>query len=256
MLSLSLMLKELQQRVNNLEVGGVGTLEFDTSKIQIGTVNYHDGNPTVTTRYADGNVYLDFVLTNPIVDAKKFGTIVVNSTLHHVTQTVLLKSTPTTTFTLDEKPNECPIVITVNGFSYHETPANDIFGVDRANKTVTWYQARSGIVLDTELASAIYVNYEVSQAVSKQRDVISIEDIVDNRFYLTNVPNSSYVTVIINGVSYFEENNDFTVFRTVDFNPDPSVIAVPVEWNTSVTGFSLDSSLTGYIVALYEIDII
>ena len=253
MLSLSLMLKEMQQKISNLEIGGVGTLEFDASKIQLGTVTYHDGNPTVTSRYENGNVYLDFVLTNPITDAKKFGTIVVNSTIHHVIDRIPLSALPKTTFTLTEQPNECPIVITINGFSYHETKSSDdMFEVNRSLKQVTWYTNKSGITLDAELADTIYVSYEVSESVSKQRENIDISQIVDNSFNLSAKPNDTPVTIVINGVSYFETPNfsgssDFTVNRIAD---TPAIV-----WNTEVTGFSLDSSLTGYVTVLYEIDI-
>lgn len=252
MLSLSLMLKELQQKVTNLEIGGVGTLEFDTSKVKIGTVSYHDGNPTINTRYVDGSVYFDFVLTNPITDAKKFGTVVVNSIIHHVIDRIPLTSVPKTTFTLTEKPNECPIVITVGGFSYHETKSSDdIFEVDRERKQVTWYTAKSGITLDSDLADTIYVSYEVSDSVSKQRENIDISHIIDNSFSITQKPNDTSVVIYINGVAYFEDNNDFTVNRSAAAD----AAAVPIIWNSDVTGFSLDSSLTGYITVLYEIDI-
>ena len=254
MLSLSLMLKELQQKVTNLEIGGVGTLEFDTSKVKIGTVTYHDGKPTINTRYVDGSVYFDFVLTNPITDAKQFGTIVVNSMLHHVIDRIPLTSVPKTTFTLTEKPNECPIVITVGGFSYHETKSSDdIFEVNRDLKQVTWYTSKSGITLDSELADTIYVSYEVSESVSKQRENIDISQIVDNSFAITQKPNNTSIIIYINGVAYFEDNNDFTVNRTAIL--DSNTTGIPVIWNTENTGFSLDSSLTGYITVLYEIDI-
>lgn len=254
MLSLSLMLKDLQRKITNLEIGGTSTVEFDTSKIKIGTVSYHDGKPTINLRYDNGDVYFDFVLTNPITDAKQFGTVVVNSMIHHVIDRIPLTAVPKTTFTLTEKPNECPIVITVGGFSYHETKSSDdIFEVNREYKQVTWYTSKSGITLDNELADTIYVSYEVSDSVSKQRENIDISQIIDNSFAITKKPNNTSVIIYINGVAYFEDNNDFTVNRAIA--GDSGTTAVPIIWNSEVTGFSLDSSLTGYITVLYEIDI-
>jgi len=248
MLSLSLMLKEMQQKIANLEIGGSGTLSLDTSKIQLGNVTYHDGNPTITTRYANGNVYFDFVLTNPITDAKKFGTVVVNSTIHHVIDRISLTASPQTSFVLTEKPNNCPVVITINGFSYLESgTGDDVFTVNRDTKTVTWNAAKAGFTLTTETAATVYVSYEVSEAVSKQRENIDISSIVNNSFKISNVPNATPVVIMINGVSYFEEGNDFTVNRAVS--------PVSIIWNSNTTGFSLDSSLTGYITVLYEINL-
>lgn len=78
----------------------------------------------------------------------------------------------------------------------------------------------------------------------KQREPIDINSIEDNKFYLTGKPNLAPVTVIINGVSYFEEENDFTVNRT----ESPAVVL----WNSEVTGFVIDNELTGYVTAIYE----
>lgn len=248
MLSLSLMLKEMQNKINNLEIGGSGTLTLDTSKIQLGNVTYHDGNPTITTRYANGNVYFDFVLTNPITDAKQFGAVVVNSTIHHVVDRITLTVSPKTSFTLTEKPNSCPVVITINGFSYLESGSgDDVFTVNRDTKTVTWHSSKAGFDLTTETATTVYVSYEVSEAVVKKRENINVSSIVNNSFKLTDTPNATPVGIIINGVSYFEEGNEFTVNRAVS--------PVSIVWNQNTTGFALDSSLTGYITVLYEIDL-
>lgn len=78
----------------------------------------------------------------------------------------------------------------------------------------------------------------------KQRESIDISSIENNSFYLNGKPNLMPVTVIINGVSYFEEENDFTVNRTVS----PAVVL----WNSEVTGFNIDNELTGYVTAIYE----
>lgn len=78
----------------------------------------------------------------------------------------------------------------------------------------------------------------------KQRDSIDVSTIEDNSFYLNSKPNSTPVVVIINGVSYFEEENDFVVNRTVD----PAIVM----WNSEVTGFNIDNKLTGHVTAVYE----
>lgn len=248
MLSLSLTLKQLKEKINNLELGGTSTLTLDTSKIQVGSVTYHDGNPVVTPRYENGNVYLDFILTNPITDAKRFGAVVANSVIHHVIDRIALPSVAKSTFTLTEKPNSCPVVVTVKGFTYLEAGSgDDVFVVDRDNKKLTWYPGRAGFELSDAIAPVIYIGYEVSETVTKIRENVNIESIVNNGFNLTNKPNNTPVVIYINGVSYFEEGNDFTVNRAVD--------PVSVVWSTAVTGFSLDSSLTGYIAVLYEVDV-
>lgn len=248
MLSLSLMLKEMRQKISNLEIGGSGTLTLDTSRIQIGNVNYHDGNPTVTTRYANGNVYLDFMLTNPITDAQRFGTVVVKSTMHHVVDRIPLAATAKVSLTLSEIPNTCPVIVSVAGCSYFETGSgDDAFTVNRDSRTVTWHPVKAGIELNTEIASTVYVHYEVSESVSQQVEYIDVSSIVNNSFKLSAVPNSTKVAVIINGVSYFEEGEEFTVNR--------AVTPTSILWNTSKTGFSLDSSLTGYIKVVYDINL-
>lgn len=79
---------------------------------------------------------------------------------------------------------------------------------------------------------------------SKKREVIDISSISDNSFTLSKVPDSSMVIIVINGVLYFEENNDFTVNRTSS--------PVSVIWNTEITGFEIDNNLSGYISVFYN----
>lgn len=248
MLSLSLMLKEMRQKISNLEIGGSGTLSIDTSRIMIGNVTYDDDNPSVSTRYQNGNVYFDFVLTNPITDAKRFGTVVVKSTMHHVVDRKPLTENDIASIALSEVPNTCPVIVSVAGCSYFETGSgDDVFTVNRKDKTVIWHSTKAGFGLNTDIASTVYVHYEVSESVSQKVEYITVSSIVDNGFKLSDVPNSTKVTVIINGVSYFEEGGEFTVNR--------SVTPTSITWNMEKTGFSLDSSLTGYIKVIYDVNL-
>lgn len=254
MLSLSLMLKEMQDKINTLEEsGGGGSVNFDVSKIRTST-SYHDGQPTVTPRYdTDGNIWLDFTLTNPITNPKQFGAVIVDSSIHHVVDRISLSESAMSIISLTEKPNSCPVIITINGCSYIETSASDCpFTVNRNSKQITWHSSIAGIALTKKsLAPVIYVRYEVTDAVEKMRENIDITQIVNNSFSLSNDsasrPNSTSVVIIINGVSYFEDNEEFVVNRTT--NP------ATISWNQSKTGFALDSGLTGYVTVLYEIDV-
>lgn len=78
----------------------------------------------------------------------------------------------------------------------------------------------------------------------KTKENIPINRISDNSFSLSGVPDSSSVTVIINGVHYFEDNYEFTVDRAKS--------PVTISWNSDTTGFSLDTDLKGYIAVLYK----
>lgn len=248
MISLSLMLKEMQQQISDLQTGNGGTVSFDARKIQLGQVKYHDGVPTVSMRHDNGIAYLDFTLTNPITDAKQFGVVVAESTIHHQLDRIQLDAATTTSFVISEKPNNCPVVITINGFSYLETGESDsIFTVDRNAKVITWNATKAGFVLNSNLAATIYVSYEVSKAIEKVRENIPIASIGNDTFNITNKPNSDPAVIIINGVSYFEEGNDFTINRVLS--------PCPVAWSSTKTGFHLDNTITGYVTIIYNIDV-
>lgn len=95
----------------------------------------------------------------------------------------------------------------------------------------------------TSIVTSVLSNY--SGTGTRQKESIVISTIDNNSFYLNKKPNLTPVTVIINGVSYFEDEGDFVVNRTVS----PAAVL----WNSDKTGFNIDKELTGYMTAIYEI---
>lgn len=238
--SLSQTIADLKTRVSNVEVNGGGS-GSGIANIQIGNVTY--GNvPSVTSRNVNGVVYLDFVLANPITDAKQFGIVVAASTLHHVIDRIALPATATNTIQLTETPNSCPVIITISGFSFVES--SGMFTVNRSAKTITWNATTAGFSLDSNLATEIYVGYETATTVTRINEKVTISTISNNTFTLVNTPNSTKIAILINGVVYLEEQGDFSVNRSTKV----------VTWNATTTGFSLDNTLTGYLAVSYEIN--
>jgi len=246
MLSLSQIIKTLQADVEDLKINGGGSGGGSLAgavDIRLGNVSYGD-NPQVNVRRGTDNiVYLDFVFPTPVTDARQFGVVVAASTLHHVIDRVVLPATPTNRLALTEKPNSCPVIITINGFSYVE--ASDVFSVDRSSKTITWNADVAGFDLNSDLAAEVFVSYEVSQTVTRINEKIQISAISGNQFTLANAPNNTKVAIIINGVVYFEEQGDFSINRSTK----------RITWNSAQTGFDIDATLTGYLTVSYEIDV-
>ena len=247
MLSLSQIIKTLQADVEDLKIngggsGGSGSLAGAVD-IRLGNTSYGDNASVNVRRGTDNIVYLDFVLPTPVTDAHQFGVVVAASTLHHVIDRLTLPVTATNTLTLTEKPNSCPVIITINGFSYVE--ASDVFSVDRSSKRITWAGDVAGFDLNRDLATEVFVSYEVSQTVTRINEKIQVSAIAGNQFSLANTPNNTKVAIVINGVVYFEEQGDFTVNRSTK----------RIVWNPSVTGFDIDSTLSGYVTVSYEIDV-
>ena len=249
MLSLSQTIKELKSKVENLELnggGGSGSGGGAVSgavDIQIGNVTYGDTMDVSARKGNNGVVYLDFVLATPVTDARQFGVVVAASTLHHVVDRIALPSVATNTLSLTEKPNTCPVILTVNGFSYVE--AGDAFSVDRSSQRLVWNESEAGFGLNKDLAEEVFVSYEVSKTVTRINEKVNISSISSNQIALANVPNDTKVAIIINGVVYFEEQGDFTVNRS----------GKRITWSKSNTGFDIDSTLTGYLTVSYEIDV-
>lgn len=248
MLSLSQTIKDFRERIQNLEVNGGGSGSGSGSlsgaaDIQVGKVSYGDTMNVSARKGQNGTVYLDFVLANPVTDARQFGVVVAASTLHHVIDRVELPSVATNELNLTEKPNTCPVILNINGFSYVEN--SDVFSVDRSNKRLTWNQSEAGFGLNKDLANEVFVSYEVSKTVTRINEKINIGSISSNKIALTNVPNETKVAIVINGVNYFEEQGDFSVDRSNK----------RITWNSTSTGFDIDSTLSGYITVSYEIDV-
>ena len=248
MLSLSQTIKELKEKVQNLELNGGGSGSGTGSlsgavDIQIGQVSYGDTMNVSARKGNNGTVYLDFVLANPVTDAKQFGVVVAASTLHHVVDRIELPAVATNILNLTEKPNTCPVILSVNGFSYVE--ASDVFSVDRSSQRLNWNETEAGFALNKDLADEVFVSYEVSKTVTRINEKISISSISSNQIALQNVPNETKVAIIINGVVYFEEQGDFSVNRSDK----------KITWSSSNTGFDIDSTLTGYLTVSYEIDV-
>lgn len=244
MLSLSQIIKNLQADVEDLKLNGGGSGGGGgVVDIRLGSTTYGDNASVNVRKGTDNIVYLDFVLPTPVTDARQFGVVVAASTLHHVIDRLALPAVATNKLTLTEKPNSCPVIITINGFSYVE--ASDVFTVDRTTKTVTWNADVAGFDLNSELTSEVFIGYEVSQTVTRMNETITISSIAGNQFNLSNTPNNTKIVIIINGVVYFEEQGDFTVNRNLK----------RVTWNSERVGFDIDSTLSGYLTVSYEIDV-
>ena len=238
--------KILNSLTNGTIIGDSGsTISGGITRI---TTSYELGNsPDVVATTSNGTTNLHFTLVAPIVDPHQFGVTLSEIARHHIVDSFDLTSTATTTITLTDKPNSCPVIVLLAGKSYAEVTGDDSFSVDRTgeNGIITW-KIGSTVPLSTTTAPKIYVHYEISKTLVRHKENITLSGIVRNSFTITNTPNSDNTAAIINGVVYFEERNDFSVDRTNK----------RVTWNPSATGFNINSgTLSGYLTFCYNTEI-
>ena len=281
MLSLSLLVQQIQQKLEDLQrqinggassavssdtsasAGSLSTV--DLSNIQVRPhIFYTDDLPSVELEKEDNNIFFKFTLPRPIENAERFGVIVAETMAEERVQIVPLQVNDTYSITLDARPM-FPVTIFVGGYSYIEVYKDSPniavapFTVDRVNKVITWRNSNAQRALNTSLASYAFVLYKVAVTTETVKHRINISTLItNNSFALPSVPTNDEVIIIINGIYYHELTDvylpgtsvgrkQFTVLRTAR--------PVVINWDADVTGFSLNSSLTGYLDVLYKIQI-
>jgi len=156
---------------------------------------------------------------------------------------IALGSSTQNRLNLSNTPNTNSVVITINGFSYVEK--SGVFTVDRSTKVVAWNASTAGFELNSSLAKEVFISYDVNDvSLTKVTENISVSSISNNRFNLSQYPSNAKISICINGIMYFEERGDFSVSRSDKV----------VQWNSTKTGFSIDSTLHGYLTITYEAD--
>ena len=245
-LRLSTIINSLTGNIPTTGTGGsTETTVVSPLQIEIGTVTLGT-TPSVSLTKQGGVNKLNFVLAAPIDSLSQLSAVVEQTAHHHVIDTITMNTAPLTEFALAEKPNSCPIIIIFNGKTYAEVSgAEQPFKVERTGDTATikWYSSRAGVTLSSSVAEKLYIHYEVSTTILHVRENIDITQISTNSFFIADTPNETMAAIIINGVVYFEDKEDFTINRTTR----------KVTWSASKTGFSINSnSLSGYLTVCYD----
>lgn len=281
MLSLSLIVQQIQlqiaeiQRRLNLGEGTTSeqtdstqqsvTNNFDLSNIKVRPrIFYTDDLPSVELEQEGNNIFFKFTLPRPIDSAERFGVIVAEAMTEDRVQVVPLKTSELQSIPLNDKP-VFPVMIFVGGYSYVEaykdSPRSAVapFIVDRENKKIIWYSANARRALKSDLADYAFILYKVAVTTETVRHRIDISTLItNNSFILPSIPTNDEVTIIINGIYYHEKTDIYLPGTSVarrQFMVQRTTNPAVIYWNSDVTGFSLNSSLTGYIDVLYKIQI-
>lgn len=282
MLSLSLLVQQMQLQLAEIQRrldAGEGTStqtgsttpsaetvsSFDLSNIKVRPrIFYTDEYPTVELEQEDNNIFFKFTLPRPIDSAERFGVIVAETMTEDRVQVVPLKTSEIKSIPLNDKP-VFPVIVFVGGYSYVEaykdSPRSAVapFIVDRENKKILWYSTNARRALKNDLAECAFILYKVAVTTETVRHRIDISTLItNNSFTLPSVPTNDEVTIIINGIYYHEKTDIYLPGTSVarrQFMVQRTTTPAVIYWNSDVTGFSLNSNLTGYIDVLYKIQI-